>query len=284
MLEIHQLRQLIAIAENETLTTAAESLYISHSTLSRTIKRIEKELGVKLFHHTKNKIFLNENGRVAVEEARKVISQLELMEKRVHECDMSQRTISIASCAPSPLWVLVPVLADHFPDMSIHSALQDVDFLTDELLAQKYQLIVIARKPTGESIFCQKWTDEQLFFSVPVHHPKAFAQQLTFQDIGEETILLSSNIGCWKHICEQYLPNAHFIVQDNRADYMKLASTTVLPVFKTNLSRQYYDAEDRRVNIPMTGDGTVATYYCCCLKHNMDKFAAVFDSINQLQM
>ena len=82
MLEIHQLRQLIAIAENETLTTAAESLYISHSTLSRTIKRIEKELGVKLFHHTKNKIFLNENVRVAVEEARKVISQLELRPDR----------------------------------------------------------------------------------------------------------------------------------------------------------------------------------------------------------
>ncbi len=47
MLEIYQLQQLIAIAENDTLSAAAESLYISHSTLSRTTQKLEEELGVK---------------------------------------------------------------------------------------------------------------------------------------------------------------------------------------------------------------------------------------------
>lgn len=117
MIELQQLRQLIAATEHETLTAAAESLYISHSTLSRSIRKLEKALGGKLFEHSQNRICLNENGNAAVEEARKVVGQLERLEKRVRECDISQHTISIASCAPSPLWALAPLLTDYFPEM-----------------------------------------------------------------------------------------------------------------------------------------------------------------------
>lgn len=281
MLDLQQLRQLIAVAEHKTLTDAAESLYISHSTLSRSVKKLEKELGVRLFEHSKNRICLNECGKIAVEESKKVLSQLETLEMRVREYDISQHTISIASCAPSPLWALAPLLTEYFPDMSICSSLQDVSLLEGQLLEGRHQLIVIARKPENEQIFCRKWADEQLYFSVPAQHPKAAAQQLTFQEIGEETILLSSNIGCWMHICEQYLPNAHFIVQENRADYLKLAGATSLPVFKTNISGGYHDTTDGRRNIPLVGDGTVASYYCCCLKQDLHLFGALLDSIAQ---
>lgn len=101
-----------------TAAAAAESLYISHSMLNRSIRKLEKELCVKLFEHSKNRICLNENGNVAVEEARKVVGQLKRLEKHVRECDISQRTISIASCAPSPLWALAPLLTDYFPELS----------------------------------------------------------------------------------------------------------------------------------------------------------------------
>ena len=80
MIEFYQLQQLISVAEHDTLAAAAEQLYISHSTLSRSMKKLEDELEVALFERKKkNRISLNENGKLAVEEAKKVIRQMQTM-------------------------------------------------------------------------------------------------------------------------------------------------------------------------------------------------------------
>ena len=55
MIEFYQLQQLISVAEHDTLAAAAEQLYISHSTLSRSMKKLEDELEVALFETKKKK-------------------------------------------------------------------------------------------------------------------------------------------------------------------------------------------------------------------------------------
>ena len=59
MIELNQLEQLIYIAENKTISKAAKELLISQPALSRSMQRLESDLGVELFDHYKNKIVLN---------------------------------------------------------------------------------------------------------------------------------------------------------------------------------------------------------------------------------
>ncbi len=108
MFELHQLEQLIAVAECGTLSQAAEKLHISQPALSRSIQKLESELQAELFLRSKNKIELNDNGKLAVECARKVVGQAEDMVEQVRSYDRNQRTIFIGSCAPAPLWELSP--------------------------------------------------------------------------------------------------------------------------------------------------------------------------------
>ena len=75
MFELHQLEQLIAVAECGTLSQAAGKLHISQPALSRSIQKLESELQAELFLRSKNKIELNDNGKLAVECARKVVGQ-----------------------------------------------------------------------------------------------------------------------------------------------------------------------------------------------------------------
>ena len=70
MMELEQLRQLVAFAEQGTLSRAAEELHISQPSLSRTMQALEEELQASLFIRQKNRIVLNEVGQVAVEYAR----------------------------------------------------------------------------------------------------------------------------------------------------------------------------------------------------------------------
>ena len=57
------------IAENKTISKAAKELLISQPALSRSMQRLESDLGVELFDHYKNKIVLNKNGELAVKHA-----------------------------------------------------------------------------------------------------------------------------------------------------------------------------------------------------------------------
>ena len=77
MIELEQLRQLVAFAECGTLSRAAEALHISQPSLSRTMQALEEELEAALFTRQKNRIILNEVGQVAVEHARQVLAAAE---------------------------------------------------------------------------------------------------------------------------------------------------------------------------------------------------------------
>ncbi len=92
--------QLVAIAENGTISKAAEQLHISQPALSRTINKLEDILGVKLFERSKNKVTLNENGVLAVKYAKKVLAAADDFVEQVKRFDESHRTINLLSCAP----------------------------------------------------------------------------------------------------------------------------------------------------------------------------------------
>lgn len=102
MIEFNQLEHLVSIAKNKTISKAAEELLISQPGLTRSMQRLEDDLGLSLFNRKKNKIELNENGKLAVEFAQKLLDGREEMIKELTK--LSQNHISFGSCAPAPLW------------------------------------------------------------------------------------------------------------------------------------------------------------------------------------
>ena len=68
-MDMTQLRYFVKLATLEHLTRAAEELYISQSTLSMSISRLESELGVSLFDRVGRGIRLNSYGEAFLPEA-----------------------------------------------------------------------------------------------------------------------------------------------------------------------------------------------------------------------
>ena len=65
MIEMYLLEQLAAFAKFGTLSEAANELYVSQPALSRSMKKLERMFDAELFSRSKNKIALNENGKLA---------------------------------------------------------------------------------------------------------------------------------------------------------------------------------------------------------------------------
>lgn len=92
MIELHFWEQLVAIAECGTLSAASEKLHLTQPALSRSMKRLEELLDVMLFERGKNKITLNDTGKMTAANAVRLLE---------HETDLVEKTPMIKRIAHS---------------------------------------------------------------------------------------------------------------------------------------------------------------------------------------
>ncbi|MBR0604067.1 LysR family transcriptional regulator [Bacillus safensis] len=117
-MDIRQLRYFIAIAEQGTISKAAESLHMAQPPLSRQLKMMEDELGVVLFERNKKKkVTLTAQGELFLKKAREIVYS---MEDAIHQIkEFSEEisgTLSIGStiyCAPILLSALTEFRKKH---------------------------------------------------------------------------------------------------------------------------------------------------------------------------
>lgn len=76
-MELHQLKYFIQVARTESISKAAESLRLSQPALSKTIAKLEEELGVNLFDRVGRRIYLNDRGRSFLKEIEPAIGEIE---------------------------------------------------------------------------------------------------------------------------------------------------------------------------------------------------------------
>ena len=73
MIDINLWRELSLFEKYGTLSKVSEELFISQPALSRSMNKLEKEIGVTIFTRSKNKIELNDNGKLAARYANEII-------------------------------------------------------------------------------------------------------------------------------------------------------------------------------------------------------------------
>lgn len=74
-MELRHLRYFITVAEELSFSKAAIKLHTAQPSLSQQIKDLEDEIGVQLFHRTKRKVELTDEGHAFLEQARLTITQ-----------------------------------------------------------------------------------------------------------------------------------------------------------------------------------------------------------------
>ena len=263
MFELYQLEQLLAVAACGTLSNAAEQLHISQPALSRSMQRLEAELQVSLFTRQKNKIELNENGRMAVDYARKIMEQSQDMISRIQAFDRSQRTILFGACAPAPLWEIPALLSDLYPEMTISSEIRENDVLLQGLREDVYQLIVLPFPVDEPGMICAKYGEEHLFFSLPPAHPLSGSKALYMKDLNGETMLLRNRLGFWRELTVRKMPDTRFLEQEDVA-FDELVKFSALPSFATDVVLNREGNHVNRVNIPILDEEANVSYYCLC--------------------
>ena len=72
-MELRVLRYFLAVAREQSITAAAETLHITQPTLSKQLRELEEELGKKLFTRGNRKITLTEEGMFLRKRAQEIV-------------------------------------------------------------------------------------------------------------------------------------------------------------------------------------------------------------------
>ena len=279
MIEYYLLEQFVAFAKCGTLLKAAEDLHISQPSLSRSMRKIEAEFGVSLFHRENSKIALNETGKVAAEYAERALEANREMIEHVISYERAQRTVFVGSCAPLPINDMMATLQERLPGKTISTEIASDEHLIAGLKNRSYQLIVLHHDPDDKSLFCQRFMNEQLYISIADDHPLASKESVTFEDLKGLRILMDGNIGFWMEACGDKLSHTDLLVQKSFEAFSELVQASRLPLFNSDqfLARGYNPPD--RVSIPITDPEAHATYYLCCLASEQKAYRSLFNAV-----
>ena len=281
MIEIGQVEQLLAVSKYGTLSKAADALHISQPALSRAMQKLEEELQVPIFDREKNRITLNATGKVAVDYAQKVLFSANDMIARVREYDRMTHTISIGSCAPAPLWDLVPYASKIYEDMAISSEIKMPDILLSGLENDLYTAVVLNKIPDSRELYYELYDTETLYFSLAPDHPLADSKALFFKNLDGQTMLLYSRIGVWYPMHLETQPHTHFILQDNREVFMDLTQNSTLPTFISDLSIERDGKPNNRKIIPIIDKEATNCFYLVCKKKNKKLLEPLYRAVEK---
>ena len=91
-----QLRYAITVANANSMSEAARTLFISQPSLSAAVKELEEETGIELFRRTNRGISLTPDGEEFIGYARQVVEQYELMENKYISKQQTKKKFSVS--------------------------------------------------------------------------------------------------------------------------------------------------------------------------------------------
>ncbi len=280
MIEIYLLEALAAFYQYGTLSAASEHLHISQPALSRSMQKLEDLMGVSLFERTKNRITLNETGKLAAMHAERILQLEEEMIRIVRNYDSSLHTISVGYCAPGPMMEMPAMLSSLYPGMAVPSEIEEEEKLLKGVRSRKYTMAVLSYPVQDENLVCRKCGSEQLFISLIPAHPAAMFRDtgVSFADMNGETFVIADQVGVWERITRKNMPDSKLLKQSSLDSLNEIVNSSSLPAFATDLTLRVFRRESNpnRIFVPLTDPDAKLTYYAVCLKENEKKLRAWF--------
>ena len=190
-MDIEQLRSFLAVADELHFGRAAERLHVAQPPLSRTIKRLERELGTRLFDRNTRSVRLTSSGQALMDPAKEVLDALRRAETAVRSADHGEvGTVRIAFAGVSTHRLvarLARVVRSQRPGIQLELSSQNfAQPAMKRLLAGETDLALGRWDVVPAEISAQVVMPDSLVLAVPDTHPLAGARRLSIGQLVSE--------------------------------------------------------------------------------------------------
>jgi LysR family transcriptional regulator, hca operon transcriptional activator len=150
-MELRHLRYFIAVAEEGSLTNAAERrLHTAQPSLSRQIRDLEMEIGVKLLERRARGIVLTPAGRIFLDHARLVLMQIDTACEAARGTEQPDKQGFVIGFLPGQevIWLSesLRILREEAPDVEVTLTTRSSPELADALMQGKIDVALLRRE------------------------------------------------------------------------------------------------------------------------------------------
>ena len=248
-MELRHLRYFVAVAEEGSVTTAAEHrLHTSQPSLSRQLRDLEYEVGAELLTRSAQGVALTAAGRVFLDNARLALAQVDAAVEAARRAAVPSKPVFALGFLTGQELDWLPgamgLLKAELPTLEVTVTSQYSPDLADALSRKKLD-IAFMRPETGfEDLEYKTVTREPLVVILPSDHPLASKEAIAPSDIsGQIFVNVSKTAPYLRLVIDAYLEKTGISVRndhqvDNIAMAMSLIASTrgiaLLPAYTRN--------------------------------------------------
>lgn len=222
LMDIRYLNYILTIAEKENMTKAAEELFVSQSTLSQYLSKLESEIGTPLFCRNKGRLTLTPAGNLYIKAARQMVSIRNNLYQNIRALDhQGHITIGVTSqFALQMLTRIIPRFKEEYPEVTIEISETNVPALTRLLLEEHIDCGIMALNQiepfSPDQVTVLK--EEEVYFAIPIHHPYRISNPdapIRIQDFAAnfktDNILMSKKGSTLRYLTDRVFEDAGWI-------------------------------------------------------------------------
>lgn len=195
-MDLKQLEYIVKIADESSITRAAEQLYISQSGLNQQLLKLEKELGQPLFHRSKNDLRLTDAGHVYVEYAREILRLKREAYEKLSDIENNHRgRLSIGLSPERGTTMLLSIYSDFheaYPNITIAPA--EINVKKQLHMLSKNQLdlgfLTLSEPDKVSNLEYVHIKNESILLGVPRSHPLAAHANPPYEPYAEANLAL----------------------------------------------------------------------------------------------
>ncbi|HEX6467920.1 MAG TPA: LysR family transcriptional regulator [Streptosporangiaceae bacterium] len=197
-MELLHLRYFQTVARREHISRAAEELRVAQPSLSRTISRLENELGVPLFDRNGRRIRLNRFGALFLARVDRVLGELDAARREVADAaGLEHGTVSIAAENLQALADLLAAFLGRHPGVNVRLSQSSAPVMLRRLAAGEVDVCVASQPLTGPHLRSVELLREDVLLAVPSNHPLAGRSRVRVSELAGEPFV-STRSGYWQ--------------------------------------------------------------------------------------
>ena len=186
-MEVHQLRDFVAVASTGSFSQAASRCHIAQPSLSKAVQRLEAEVGEKLFIRLKRRVVLTPAGELLYKRAPRILNEIEQAKRELTESQGLQRGIVRIGVLPTIAPYVLPGAVGRFTEACPSLEVVVHEDMTSNLLkfvdACDLDLALLSLPIPDESFEKEILFKEELFLAVPAKHPLAVKERVALVDL-----------------------------------------------------------------------------------------------------
>jgi DNA-binding transcriptional LysR family regulator len=185
-LDLRKLRSFVAVAEHLHFRRAAEALHIAQPALSRQIRALERELGVRLFDRDQRSTALTAAGRQLLDDARPLLAAADATRRRVQRAARGTHHLVVGFRAGITVTAATQAFAMRRPEVTVEVRRLEWDDQEDLVRSGRVDIAYVRRPIDERGLRLIPLFSEDRLAALPRAHRLAGRGALSVRDLAAE--------------------------------------------------------------------------------------------------